>query len=448
MLQPAKNYGVGTDDALKSVMLGQNTFITGPGGSGKSHLINTVRSMFPESTMIVAPTGVAALNVRGMTTYRAFGLSTAVSQEKDTKKVFTKQQSELLRSKELERIIIDEISMVRSDKLYEMDYKLRHFRRTDKPFGGLQVIAFGDGFQISPVLKNEERDVFQHLYGSEVPFGSWSWEAAKFENVILKEIFRQKSPEFAHHLNNMRMGRNIAEAVNYMNAHCYKPVVDPDAITLTNSNKLADSINQRQFESVKGTVKTYRAERTGEFKDLPVPEMMDLKVGLKVMITSNDLEAAKQGKESRYVNGTVGHIVGFVDDGVFVEIRGEKVLIKRKTWENISYIVHTRTITVEDEEGNPKEKVIKEIQEKPIGSYTALPIKLGYALTIHKAQGLTLDAVNIDLGYGAFTAGQAYVGISRATSTETLRLLKPLRASDIIVDPRIVNFYKQTFPGE
>lgn len=445
-MDTVKNYATGTDAALQFVMEGHNTFITGPGGSGKSHLIETIRTFLGDTTVFVAPTGVAALNIRGVSCHRAFGLSTGISQEKDFSRVYSDKQAKLMSAKELERVVIDEVSMVRSDKFYEIDQKLRHFRKTDKPFGGLQVIVVGDGFQIAPVLGRNEEYLFREMYGSEIPFGCWSWHECNFRNVMLTKGYRQADAEFLKHLNYLRLGINRSKVVDYMNTNCYNPQINPDAITLTNTNKLADEINNAQFKTLPGASKVYKALIKGDFKDYPVPASMELKVDMKVMVIANE-PSVKPGQEPKYVNGSIGFIRKLGTDSVDVEINGSIVRVFMNAWENIAYEVKEHTVDSVDKEGNPCKKTVKKITEKVMGSFTALPLKIGYAVTTHKTQGLTLDPVNINLGYGAFAAGQAYVAISRAANKERLRLLKPLREKDIIVDQRIVDFYRHTFPG-
>lgn len=442
----AVGYAIGIDAAIDAIMSGDNVFITGGGGTGKSHIINSVREFFGDDSLFLAPTGLAALNIKGMSCHKAMGLSMGVTQEKDLRSVRSNKQAALLTSKAISRIIIDEVSMVRSDKFYEMDMKLRYFRKVDKPFGGLQVVVLGDGFQIAPVLTRAEEMLFREIYGAEIPFGSWSWMECNFRNVLLLKGHRQADAEFLGILNDIRMGRNLDRAVAYINDKCYGKGPDVDAVTLCSTNKGADKLNQDMYDSLPGTERVYEAVIRGDFKDRPVSEKLKLKVGVKVMITAND--AGTIARPSQYVNGTVGYVSAMSPLMVTVDVKGKSVEVPTKIWENIEYEIEP----VLDDNGKPsldeQGKPIEVVKEKKLGSYTAFPLKLGYAITTHKAQGLTLGAVNIDLGAGgAFTPGQAYVALSRASTVEGLRMLRQLRKRDIIVDSRIVSFYHHTFPN-
>ena len=435
-------YELGTKAALSSIMKGNNTFITGAGGSGKSHTIRTMRDFFEEDTIFCGPTGISALNIKGSSCHKTFGLAMGVSLEDDIKRVNSRKQAALLSSKALMRIVIDEIGMVRTDKLYEMDHKMRYFRKNNLPFGGLQVVGLGDGFQIPPVLRNEEKKVFHQLYGSEIPFGSPTWNGLNFTNVLLNKNYRQKDAEFMMHLNNVRMGVNVYDAVQYFNDNCYGNPPDDSYVTLCSTNKLASEVNAERFNQLAGTSRQYRATIKGDFKDRPVDEIMSLKIGCKVMIIKND-----SSTPPRYVNGSVGTVKSMAATYILVEINGDVVEIPMSTWDNIGYTTSKKKVVEEDSAGVPVQKEVEVISEVKLGSFVALPVKLGYAITTHKAQGLTLAGVNIDLGRGAFAAGMTYVALSRATNVDTLTLTQPLRAKDIIVDRRIVDFYRRTFPN-
>lgn len=443
------NYLIGPDAAISSIKAGKNTFITGPGGSGKSHIIHQIKETMGEDSLFLAPTGIAALNIDGMTAHKAMGLAMGISTHHDFTKVRSDKQAKLLSSKAIKRIVLDEISMFRADKLMEMDYKLRHFRKNSQPFGGLQVIAFGDGFQISPVLKREETAEFYSLFKSEIPFDSETWDLLGFTCVLLDKVWRQEDAEFAAVLNKLRMGIDISQGVQYMNSRCGNKGTLEDAVTLTTTNKLAEEINKRMFDSLPGRKTTHRASLTGDFKERPVSDVLEIKEGLKVMITANDTETP-----ARYVNGTVGIVRRCAASYVLVDIDGDLVEVMPKEWKNINYeivkepkpVLDEHGKPVMDENGKPKMRMTEVKAEKVLGKFSQFPIKMGYAITIHKSQGLTLGRVNIDLGFGAFAPGQAYVALSRAKSTEGLRLVKPLRNKDILVDKRVVDFYLRTFP--
>lgn len=436
-------YGVGPDDALEAILTGKNTFITGGGGSGKSHLINTLRDFYAEDSLFLGPTGLSALNIKGMSCHKALGLTLGVTLPQDIPTVRSKKQAQLLSSKAINRIVIDEASMVRSDKFWEMDYKLRYFRKIDKPFGGLQVIALGDGFQISPVLTRQEEPLFREVHGSEIPFGSPSWVDCNFTNILLNKIHRQTDLEFVMHLNNLRMGNGIDLAIEYINDNCYAKGLHSEAVTLCSTNALAEEINKKMFNSLPGKSTKFTAVIRGEFKERPVLEEFELKIGTKVMIVSNC-----SAENPRYVNGSVGYVTKILRDGIEVDIDGELVEVLPKIWENVVYNFKPAVNPDGTPDLDAKGKQREVVTEEKIGSYVALPVKLGYAITTHKSQGLTLGKVNIDFGAaGAFTPGQAYVGLSRASTVDGLRMVRPLRRKDIKIDTRIVSFYNKTFPN-
>lgn len=441
---------IGNEAAMAAIMAGENVFITGPGGSGKSLMISALREFFADSYLFVAPTGIAALNISGITAHKAFGLTFGITTSEDYV-AKSRKPAILMSSKALDGVVFDEISMIRRDKFHEVDMKLRHHRKENKPFGGLQVIVFGDGFQIKPVLKREETALFREAYGNEIPFDSETWKSLNFTNAYLPKVHRQVDPEFSGHLNNIRIGKNVQEAVDYFNSKCFGPPLE-GAVTLTTTNKLADEINQREFAKIKSEVRTFDATVTGDFPERPVAETLKLKVGLKVMIVVNDNDDKKKFPD--YVNGTVGIISRINHSFVVVNIDGREVSIGKFEWVNTIQVPEEKMVQVDKEIELPDgTKQITKVMEKKtilvdkeIGKFLQFPFKMGYAITGHKAQGLTLGKVNIDLGYGTFTPGQAYVMLSRAQDIAGLRLMKKLRVKDIIVDQQVVKFYEKTFP--
>lgn len=437
------DYLIGQDAAIDCILEGRNTFITGAGGTGKSNIINTLKTFRGTGAAFVAPTGIAALNIQGMSLFKAFGLSIGVTVEDSIKKVRSDTQVDLLTSKALDLIVIDEIGGVRSDKLFELDMKLRYFRKNESPFGGVQIVVFGDGFQNGPIVSKEEEIIFREIYGNELPFGSWSWEQAKFKNVLLKKVYRQEDLKFSDALSSLRVGKDITNNTKYINKECTNKVLDTDAVTLTSTNAQAARINQQRYSEIDAKEYVYESSKAGIFDDTPVDETIKLKVGTRVMITINHFDGD-------YVNGSVGIVEKCFPNNIIVKLQnGDSVSVTQNIWRNTVY----KTVPLKEEDGtfqvDIRGKRKYAIVQEELGQFSQFPIKLGYALTTHKVQGLTLDKVNVDLGpRGAFAAGQAYVALSRVTSLEGLRLARPIRPTDIIVDHRVTRFYRDTFPGE
>lgn len=432
------DFGVGVEAALGAIMSGDNVFVTGPGGSGKSYTIKTIQSLYAGSVLTVAPTGAAAINVGGMTAHRAFRLSMGVATQKDAEELKPKVKK-LLKSKALKIIIIDEISMFRADKLWEMDMKCRLARREPKkPFGGLQICMFGDFFQNPPVLTETEKEMYFQFHPTELCCFSDTWQELNPYPVILEKVYRQNSTRFSGLLNCLRRGQRIPDIVRELNGVCYRGgEAIPDAITITSTNAAADKVNKRRFEEIPGLPVVYYAKKTGDFTQKPVPEELHLKEGAKIMITVND---PKGFEDPEYVNGSRGEIIELGKEGVKVRLECGKVVdVEPHVWENVEY----NPIKVRNSDGT----ITEELEKITIGEYRALPIRLGWAVTIHKAQGLTIPLLNVDFGYGAFAPGMAYVAFSRATTANGLRLLRKVKEKDIIVDQRVVDFYERTFPG-
>lgn len=411
------------------------------GNCGKTHLLQDIQSLLGESCMVVAPTGVAALNAGGVTAHRAFDLSAGVTVPEDFTEIRSKT-AKPLKSKALRTLVIDEVSMVRADKFVEMDKKLQHLRKSSEPFGGLQVIMFGDFYQAQPVISTQEREDYYKYWDTDLCFYTQSWKDLNLKCVALVEQFRQESIRFATMLNCVREGRRTGDVVKELNSRCYHGGQASDAIILCSTNKRVEEINREFYDRINGEERMYKGTLKGKFppNQLPVEDLMCLKVGMKVMIVANDLNP--NHKVPCYVNGSRGTILKFYDDKVDIELDdGTLVTVPKKLWESYEYKPSLKM----DWKTRKQKRVIERITT---GSFEQLPLKSGYAYTIHKSQGLTLDAYNLDLGKrGAFAAGMTYVALSRAKKIQSITLLRPVRESDIIVDPRVIQFYADTFPG-
>lgn len=402
-------------DALDLVAQGKNVFITGSGGVGKSVLIRAIEAML-DDVLICAPTGVAALNINGSTLHRIFTLPFSICSDADQHQISNYTRSLVDKAKVL---IIDEVSMVRSDIFTLVDKKLRRIRNTNLAFGGLQVVVVGDFYQLSPVLMPKDKQAFYALYDSEFCFSTPTWVQADFQIVHLTEVMRQADADTVELLNNIRQGRYLSTCVSIVNETCANHT-DNEPIILCTTNKTADSINNDEYMRVVGPEQTFTAHKWGTFSDHPVPEVVNLKINAKVVICANN---HGQG----YYNGDTGTYQGMDEDSLIVYLHrlNRTVSVTKHTWENTTYAV------VDD-------KLVKNV----IGNFIQYPVKLGYAITIHKSQGMTFDRAHIHLGNGAFAHGQTYVALSRIRSMDNLTLESPIRKRDIIINPDVSSFYE------
>lgn len=403
----------------------QVTFVSGKAGTGKSTLIRYLRHSYKNNIVVVAPTGVAALNVNGVTLHSYFQLPPRIVSDDDIKEV--KDRRLYTR---LDLLIVDEISMVRADMIDAMDAFLRkNGRDKDHPFGGTQLLFVGDLFQLPPVVtKSEEKILDERGYTSPYFFSAKALEGCEMVSVELTEIFRQRDPEFTSMLNNIRIAENLDDVVPALNA-CYTAGEgDNSVITLSCTNSVADEINHAEQVKLDGESRTYQGEITGKFlveeERLPSPLNLSLKVGAQVMFTKND-------ETRRWVNGSLGRIVELLEKSIKVELITES--------EGIIYDV----LPVEWESFKYEFCMVSEkIVPKLAGKYVQFPLMLAWAVTIHKSQGKTLEKVNVDLGSGAFASGQVYVALSRCRSLGDVRLARPIKATEVKCDPVLVRFNK------
>ena len=405
----------------------QFIFLTGAAGTGKTTLIERVKEECSLKKMVVAPTGVAALNIGGSTINSAFriGFDTfpVIQESKDPR--FKK----LL--KNLELLIIDEISMVRAPMLDAISETLQIHRNSSKPFGGIHVLACGDLFQLPPVVKeNEESSIFER-YGSVYFFSADNFQA--IEKPLFFELvssFRQQDDkEFYNLLNNVRLGKNLESSISMINKTCHNPEFDTESSLIITSRKYrAEQINDEMLNRIDGPTTAVKSKEQGELNenDLPAPRELRVKADAKVMFIKND-------PEGRWVNGTIGVVIDCSDKNkkvIKVKVGKEVFKVKREEWNKVRYVY--------DEYND-------EMEEEMVSSFKQFPLKLGWAVTIHKAQGLTLDSCSVDLGEGAFATGQAYVALSRCKTLDSLNLYRELKAQDALVDPDIQDFHAEHF---
>ncbi len=404
----------------------RNIFLTGRAGTGKSTLLQYFRSSTRKNVAVLAPTGVAAVNIKGQTIHSFFGFKPDITPQATDEIHLRRGKRELYRN--LHAIIIDEVSMVRADLLDCIDAFLRkHGPDKKKPFGGIQVILIGDLYQLPPVVTSADREIFGGLYPSPYFFDAKVFAACEFELLELEKIYRQTEDRFIRLLNAVRDNAVRPEDLALLNLR-YKPDFEPPPedfyVYLTTTNDLADSINRTRLAAIKGKVYEYGGEINGEFetKNLPTHQELQLKFGAQVMLLNND-------PMGRWVNGSIGHIVDIIhaeEDAVRVRLAdGQDVDVSPFTWEMYRFVY---------------DKELDRVESESIGAFRQYPLRLAWAVTIHKSQGKTFPKLVIDVGRGTFSHGQSYVALSRCTSLEGIVLKRPFLRQHILLDPRVTEF--------
>ncbi|MCB0531783.1 MAG: AAA family ATPase [Lewinellaceae bacterium] len=428
MLNPDFRYVL---DALEK---GSNSmFITGRAGTGKSTLLQLFRNTTRKKTAVLAPTGVAALNVLGQTIHSFFGFPPRIiTPQEAAKRILRKDKLRLYRN--LEVLIIDEISMVRADVLDAINLFLQVNRENLRPFGGVQLVLFGDPFQLPPVVTNDpvESAYFHDYYRTPYFFSAKVFQEPAFqiEMLELSKVYRQESRHFLRLLEAIRVNQLDYDDLADLNERWIPDFEETEGyITLSARNATADRINRAALERLSGSEQVYTAEVKGQFDPslYPTEAALKLRVGAQVMFVKND-------PEKNFVNGTIGRVIELKANQLTVEVEnsiGKKqtLVVTPMDWEIIRY---TSGAT-------------GDIETESIGSFRQFPLKLAWAITIHKSQGKTFNRVLIDLGAGAFEHGQLYVALSRCRTLEGIVLRKPIRPQDVITDERVVDFFSQNF---
>jgi ATP-dependent DNA helicase PIF1 len=395
--------------------------VLGGAGTGKTVFLHELRRRGGKRQVFLAPTGVAALQLGGQTIHSFFGIPPRILNPDEVKP--HGRARKLLRK--IDRLVIDEVSMVRCDLLDVMDRCLRLVRERPEPFGGAQVVLVGDFLQLPPVVPYGEQGVLARMgFTGPYAFDAKVLREAPVARVPFTIVHRQTDQVFVRHLAGIRGGERVAEAIDALNAACcrdHRAGCTP--VVLAPTNARVDSYNHHGLGLLKTTEQSYLGRSKGEFDlasdRLPVPETLALKAGARVMIVRND--AAR-----RFVNGSVGTVTRLGEESVFVRLdAGDEVEIEPVSWERIRYVW---------------DEAAGRVEAQVLGSYTQLPLVHAWASTMHKAQGLTLNDVRIDFHNGAFAPGQAYVALSRARSLAGLSLARALRPSDVRVDRRVAQF--------
>lgn len=406
---------------------GRNVFVTGKAGTGKSTLLQYFRDHTTKNMAILAPTGVAAVNVRGQTIHSFFRFRPDTTPESVAKIRLRKGQRQIY--KNLEVLVIDEISMVRADLLDCIDQFLRLYGPNRKQaFGGVQMVFFGDLYQLPPVVTQQERSIFQTVYPSPYFFDANAFASLNIKIVELEFIYRQREENFIRLLGVIRDKRISNADIEELNQR-FRPDFTPSEgqlyIYLTTTNALAERINQERLRALRTRPCVFDGDLMGEFdkRSLPTSMELEMKYGAQVMLLNND-------PQGRWFNGSIGKVIEAdrKSEKLIVELnQGDVVELEPFTWDMYRFTF--------DEE-------LEQVVSESVGAFRQFPVKLAWAVTIHKSQGQTFQQVVLDSGTGMFAHGQAYVALSRCTTFEGLVLKRAIRRSDILVDDRVIDFLR------
>lgn len=415
-------------------------FLTGKAGTGKTTFLKEIQKEVSKNFLLLAPTGLAAINLGGQTIHSFFGFKFGVLGPGETGQLNPKKQR-LIR--EIDTIIIDEVSMVRCDLIDAMDRTLRLYRKNSAPFGGVQMVFVGDMFQLEPVAQQNDREILKEIYGTDRCYFYKAFVIRRYDlpKIEFLKIYRQSDPIFIEILDHFRTGNVTMRDVMRLNSRYVIPGMESDKlkITLATNNRIAKNINDARMAALEGEEFIYTAESEGDIRNLKdsVENELLLKKGAQVMFTRND-------SFGRWVNGTLGTVTKLTDEGIAVDIEGQgSVDVEKVTWE-----------VVEQEYDKETKSCVRNV----VGKMQQYPLRLAWAITIHKSQGLTFDRVAIDLGSGSFACGQTYVALSRARSLEGLELISRISQGSALVSNDVIEFaatfndcdqiYKQIQIGE
>jgi ATP-dependent exoDNAse (exonuclease V) alpha subunit len=427
-----------------------HVFVTGRAGTGKSTLLSHLTANTEKSFAVCAPTGVAALNVGGVTIHSLFTFPFGVLGEVDIAKHLSRRTRDVLKA--LDMLVIDEVSMVSADLMDAIDRALRIARgRRNLPFGGAQLVMFGDPYQLAPVPPQDpsERAYMAENYRSGWFFDAHVWREAELERFELSEIFRQSDQSFKEILNAIRDGSVTQDMLQQINQAGNRAPDHDDVIKLATINQTVNQVNSWRMGLITNEPKVFKATFSEDAekifgRTLPAETHLELKIGAQVMFIKNDdssmMKSPSGGSVRRWVNGTIGHVIDLPKSGlVIVDVDGEEFEVGPATWEKVRY-------EVEEDFDEATGKVKEVLVPITLAEFKQIPLRLAWAVTIHKSQGQTYDEVQIDMGRGAFSPGQTYVALSRVRSLEGLYLTRPINMADVMVDKDVVRFMSSAVP--